>query len=117
MSTFSLRETLFEVQPLSLRNRKLFFCLICFSAILTILQLDACAHPFFDDLRNPNVRLPNGEPLPPLFNFTPEGNDLPAPYAYGISLRILQSDSFLYAELKGASSELVQRLIPAHVKK
>mmetsp|Transcript_10585 Transcript_10585/g.24126 ORF Transcript_10585/g.24126 Transcript_10585/m.24126 type:complete len:358 (+) Transcript_10585:135-1208(+) len=34
--------------------------------------LEACAHPFFDELRDPSCRLPNGKPLPPLFNFTPE---------------------------------------------
>lgn len=36
------------------------------------LQLEACAHPFFDELREPNVRLPNNRPLPPLFNFKQE---------------------------------------------
>lgn len=37
------------------------------------LQLEACIHPFFDELRDPNTRLPNGRPLPPLFNFKPQG--------------------------------------------
>jgi len=32
--------------------------------------LQACAHRFFDELREPNTRLPNGRELPPLFNFT-----------------------------------------------
>lgn len=36
------------------------------------MQLDACAHPFFDELREPNARLPNGRPFPPLFNFKHE---------------------------------------------
>lgn len=36
------------------------------------LQLEACAHPFFDELREPHARLPNGRPLPPLFNFKEE---------------------------------------------
>lgn len=36
-------------------------------------QLEACAHPFFDDLRDPNACLPNGQALPPLFNFTAQG--------------------------------------------
>lgn len=36
------------------------------------MQLEACAHPFFDELREPNARLPNGRPLPPLFNFKQE---------------------------------------------
>jgi len=31
---------------------------------------EALAHPFFDELRDPNARLPNGKPLPPVFNFT-----------------------------------------------
>ncbi|XP_025829745.1 glycogen synthase kinase-3 beta isoform X3 [Agrilus planipennis] len=35
-----------------------------------ISPLQACAHPFFNELREPNTLLPNGNPLPPLFNFT-----------------------------------------------
>jgi hypothetical protein len=30
------------------------------------------AHPYFDELRDPATRLPNGRPLPPLFNWGPE---------------------------------------------
>lgn len=33
-------------------------------------------HPFFDELRDPNTRLPNGRPLPPLFNFRSQGKKL-----------------------------------------
>ncbi|KAG6498481.1 hypothetical protein ZIOFF_046395 [Zingiber officinale] len=51
--------------------------------------LEACAHPFFNELREPNMRLPNGRPLPPLFNFK--------------------------QELAGASPELINRLIPEHM--
>jgi serine/threonine protein kinase len=36
-----------------------------------ITPLEACTHPFFDELREPNNKLPNGRELPPLFNFTP----------------------------------------------
>jgi hypothetical protein len=32
--------------------------------------LSALAHPFFDELRLPETRLPSGDPLPPLFNFS-----------------------------------------------
>lgn len=32
--------------------------------------LEACAHSFFDELRDPNVKLPNGREKPSLFNFT-----------------------------------------------
>ncbi|KAJ4809510.1 shaggy-like protein kinase 41 [Rhynchospora pubera] len=53
--------------------------------------LEACAHPFFDELREPKARLPNGRPLPPLFNFK--------------------------QEIAGASPELVSRLIPEHVRR
>uniref|UniRef100_A0A8D8U850 Glycogen synthase kinase-3 beta n=1 Tax=Cacopsylla melanoneura TaxID=428564 RepID=A0A8D8U850_9HEMI len=35
-----------------------------------ISPLQACAHDFFEELRNPATTLPNGNPLPPLFNFT-----------------------------------------------
>lgn len=66
--------------------------LLQYSPNLRCTALEACAHPFFDELRDPNAHLPNGQPLPPLFNFTPQ-------------------------ELAGASPELLQRLIPDHVKK
>jgi serine/threonine protein kinase len=36
--------------------------------------LTACMHPFFDELRDPTTRLPDGTNLPELFNFTPLGN-------------------------------------------
>jgi len=35
-----------------------------------VLPFDALSHAFFDELREPNARLPNGKPLPPLFNFS-----------------------------------------------
>ena len=41
-----------------------------------IQPLEACAHVFFDELRDPNARLPNGKDLPPLYNFTPTGRGL-----------------------------------------
>lgn len=47
---------------------------INFIFIFEILQLEACVHPFFDELRDANARLPNGRPLPPLFNFKPQGS-------------------------------------------
>lgn len=40
------------------------------------MQLEALIHPFFDELRDPNTRLPNGRFLPPLFNFKPHGNEV-----------------------------------------
>jgi len=35
-----------------------------------ITPLQACAHTYFDELREPGTKLPNGRELPPLFNFT-----------------------------------------------
>lgn len=32
--------------------------------------LQACAHTFFDELREPGTKLPSGRELPVLFNFT-----------------------------------------------
>jgi len=34
--------------------------------------LQALQHKFFDDLRNQDTKLPNGQPLPDLFDFTEE---------------------------------------------
>lgn len=31
---------------------------------------EALIHPFFDELRNPDTKMPTGKPLPPLFNFS-----------------------------------------------
>ncbi|OAY49227.1 shaggy-related protein kinase epsilon isoform X2 [Manihot esculenta] len=66
--------------------------LLQYSPNLRCSALEACAHPFFDDLRNPNACLPNGRALPPLFDFTAQ-------------------------ELAGASAELRERLIPEHARK
>ncbi|XVE73912.1 hypothetical protein DITRI_Ditri11bG0156700 [Diplodiscus trichospermus] len=65
--------------------------LLQYSPNLRCTALEACAHPFFDDLRDPSACLPNGRALPPLFNFTSQ-------------------------ELAGASAELRERLIPEHAR-
>ncbi len=42
-----------------------------YSPVERIKPLQACAHPFFDELRDPSTRLPSGAPLPAeLFDFT-----------------------------------------------
>lgn len=66
--------------------------LLQYSPNLRCTALEACAHPFFDDLRDLNACLPNGRSLPPLFNFTAQ-------------------------ELAGAPAELRRRLIPEHARK
>ncbi|KAF8391213.1 hypothetical protein HHK36_023515 [Tetracentron sinense] len=65
--------------------------LLQYSPSLRCTALEACAHPFFDELRQSNTRLPNGRPLPPLFNFK--------------------------QELSGSSPELINKLIPEHVRR
>jgi serine/threonine protein kinase len=67
--------------------------LLQYSPNLRCTALEACAHPFFDDLREPNACLPNGRALPPLFNFTAQ------------------------AELADVPQELCQRLVPEHARK
>ncbi|XP_042420624.1 shaggy-related protein kinase theta-like [Zingiber officinale] len=63
--------------------------LLQYSPNLCLTSLEACSHPFFDELRDPNTCLLSGKPLPPLFNFTSK-------------------------ELESASPKLVRRLLPEH---
>ena len=53
--------------------------------------LGVCAHSFFDELRAPGMRLPSGQPPPPLFNFRA-------------------------GELEGAPPELRARILPPHMR-
>jgi len=46
--------------------------LLTYEPQIRIKPLDALAHPFFDELREKSTVLPNGKPLPELFNFHPE---------------------------------------------
>ncbi|AQL10350.1 Putative glycogen synthase kinase family protein [Zea mays] len=66
--------------------------LLQYSPNLRCTAVDACAHPFFDELRDPKVCLPSGRPLPALFDFTA-------------------------AELEGLPIELVHRIVPEHMRK
>ncbi|KAM7501132.1 hypothetical protein LguiB_000036 [Lonicera macranthoides] len=49
--------------------------LLQYSPNLRSTALEALIHPFFDELRDQNTRLPNGRFLPPLFNFKPHGDE------------------------------------------
>jgi serine/threonine protein kinase len=66
--------------------------LLQYSPKLRSTALEALIHPFFDELRDPNTRLPNGRFLPPLFNFKPH-------------------------ELKGVPMDFLVKLIPEHARK
>mmetsp|Transcript_11336 Transcript_11336/g.11417 ORF Transcript_11336/g.11417 Transcript_11336/m.11417 type:complete len:103 (+) Transcript_11336:880-1188(+) len=46
--------------------------ILVYSPQLRPTALQSLAHPCFDVLRDENTRLPNGNPLPSLFNWTPE---------------------------------------------
>ncbi|XP_038976658.1 shaggy-related protein kinase alpha-like [Phoenix dactylifera] len=65
--------------------------LLQYSPNLRSTALEALIHPFFDELRDPDTRLPNGRFLPRSFNFKPH-------------------------ELKGVPMEIVAKLIPEHAR-
>ena len=44
--------------------------MLAYAPSTRITPLVACTHSAFDELRSSNTKLPNGQPLPPLFNFT-----------------------------------------------
>ncbi|KAK4756526.1 hypothetical protein SAY87_006653 [Trapa incisa] len=66
--------------------------LLQYSPNLRSTALEALVHPFFDELRDPNTCLPNGRPLPPLFNFKTH-------------------------ELKRMNPEMIKKLIPEHARR
>ncbi|AQK61695.1 Shaggy-related protein kinase kappa [Zea mays] len=74
-----------------------------YSPNLRCTALEACMHPFFDELRDPNTRLPNGRPLPPLFNFRSQA----------------KTDQMfaILTELKGVPPEVIDRLVPEHSRR
>jgi hypothetical protein len=41
-----------------------------------VTPMASLCHTFFDELRDPATKLPNGRPLPPLFDFTPVRHQL-----------------------------------------
>lgn len=64
--------------------------LLNYTPTTRLTALEACAHPFFDELREGTAVLPNGKPLPPnLFNFSEQ-------------------------EMANASPSLITKLIPTH---
>lgn len=88
------------------------------------LQLEACAHPFFDELRDPETCLPNGHALPPLFNFSLQGKQASFSTDFSLIYTCMNLFRFLiltYSEffvvLAGVSSDLIQRLSPTNGKK
>jgi glycogen synthase kinase 3 beta len=46
--------------------------LLVYDPVKRLNPIDAIVHPFFDELRQEGTRLPNGNDLPDLFNFSKE---------------------------------------------
>lgn len=66
--------------------------LLAYTPTKRLKPLEACIHPFFDELRNPTTLLPNGQPLPStLFQFSEQ-------------------------ELKDATPQILAKLIPPHAQ-
>ena len=65
--------------------------LLVYSPEVRYTGLEACCHAYFDELRDPGTRLPNGRALPPLFDFDER-------------------------ELAGCTPEMVEKLVPAHAR-
>jgi len=62
----------FKTRPLTPEAIDLISKVLSYTPTSRLKPFEVCAHPFFDELRDPNSRLPSGKPLPPLFNFTLE---------------------------------------------
>lgn len=77
--------------------------LLQYNPSLRLKPFEALAHTFFDELREPNLILPNGKAPPPLFNF----------------LEIGKMEKFMFclqpSEQKAAAPYL-SKLIPKHAE-
>ena len=69
---YKLRSTVFVSDPFSSPLPLIDMCsaLLEYSPKKRFTAWDSLTHTFFDELRNPDTRLPNKQPLPELFNFT-----------------------------------------------
>lgn len=65
--------------------------LLQYEPLLRLDPFEALTHNFFDELREPNARLPNGKPLPQLFNFTPE--EMQIAKAKGIAKKLMPTEA------------------------
>ena len=84
--------------------------LLDYTPATRLTPLEACAHAFFDELRDPETRLPNGS-LPLLFNFSQYGS-------FVFFFSFIHSINFFlnfYQELSFNPS-LNARLLPAHMQ-
>jgi len=63
---------------------------LCYDPASRLKPLEAMAHPFFDDLRVRDARLPNGRALPTLFNFTEREQTLAVQYNIWDKLQVVE---------------------------
>ena len=76
--------------------------------------LEGCAHAFFDSLRDETARLPSGEQLPPLFDFTAHELRAPAELLHKVSA--FCSFSLSVVAVQAFVSHLSMQLTPPHAK-
>jgi serine/threonine protein kinase len=79
--------------------------LLDYTPATRLTPLEACAHAFFDELRDADTRLPNG-PLPLLFNFSQHGS----------LLLFFSKDELRFCLELTINPSLNSRLIPAHMQ-
>jgi len=73
---------------------------------LRVHPFDSLSHPFFDELREPGARLPNGKPLPNLFNFT--DSELKMAEEKGLAKKLLPADNYKKLCTDRASRQVAQ---------
>ena len=74
--------------------------LLIYDPMQRLKPMEVLLHPFFDELREPNCKLPNGNPLPDLFDFT--------------TGKLLKSDSA--EEMSTTTPDVVEQLVPQRYK-
>jgi len=72
--------------------------------------VQAMVHPFFDELRQEDARMPNGKDFPPLFNFTREGEYF---LFFCLNSFDFKTDEFACVELS-VRPDLIRQLVPPH---
>lgn len=82
-----------------------------------ITAIEALCHPFFDSIRDPNTTLPDGQPLPPVLNFSSQGILMICiqPIIAGINRYISLFFFCLITILElSIRPDLIHQLVPAH---
>jgi len=78
--------------------------LLCYDPASRLPPIEALAHPFFDDLRQRDTRLPNNRPLPNLFNFTEREQTLAVQSGVWDKLQVVEPSTTFTSSFTGRSS-------------